>query len=314
MPRMSKKILVVGLGPSGGILAVHLAEAGHAVFGVDTWEDHLREIMSGGLKITHLMSGCGRLADVSNRVDGLSEKEFDYAVIAVKTPRLTEVVSALKPLAGDFKILVLQNGLDNEYGLADPFRGRCILRAAVNYAGNVVSPGVIRMNFFQKPNQVGCICDDTHCRHAVEIAEILTAAALDTESVADIRRYTWRKTILNAILAPIAALLEISMAEVMAHDASRAMVESLIKESIQVAEAAGYDYGGRFFDQCIAFLLKAGSHKPSMLIDIESGNPTEIDYINGKIAEYGRRFGVPVPFNTMMTSLVKTKDLYNRRN
>ena len=54
--------------------------------------------------------------------------------------------------------------------------------------------------------------------------------------------------------------------------------------------------------------MNAGNHKPSMLIDIENGNPTEIDYINGKIAYHGNRLNVAVPLNTTMTALVKAKE------
>jgi 2-dehydropantoate 2-reductase len=42
-----------------------------------------------------------------------------------------------------------------------------------------------------------------------------------------------------------------------------------------------------------------------MLQDIEANRQTEIDYINGKIIEYGERAGIPTPFNTTLRSLVK---------
>ena len=53
------------------------------------------------------------------------------------------------------------------------------------------------------------------------------------------------------------------------------------------------------------YIKNAGHHKPSMLQDIEAKRRTEIDYINGKIIEYGERAGVPTPYNTTLRSLVK---------
>lgn len=306
-----KKILVVGLGPAGGIFAAYLAAYGYRVYGVDTWPDHILAIAKNGLKITNFTTIETRLEEVVPHMDQLREKVFDYVVIAVKTPRVPDVLPLLKELPGPFKIIVLQNGLDNEEYVAEFFARDRILRTAVNYAGNIVTPGVIKMNFFQEPNRIGCICKDKNCSHAVEIAEIMTAATLNTIAAADIREFTWKKAILNAILAPIAAILGVTMADVMAEPGTRYIVESLIKESIAVAGAAGYDYGDDFFDRCIDFLLKAGKHKPSMLIDLENGNPTEIDYINGKIAEYGKTFNIPAPFNTTMAALVKAKENRN---
>jgi len=305
-----KKIAVVGLGPAGGIFAIHLAASGHFVYGVDIWEDHIEEIRNNGMKITNLISLHSHFQEVSNRLETFKEVRFDYIVIAVKTPNMPGVVSMLKDFPGDFKILVLQNGFDNEEYLADFFPRERILRAAVNYAGNIVSPGVIKMNFFAKPNQVGCICKQVGCDHGEEIAALLTDAGLDMEAVSDIRKFTLKKVILHAILAPVSAILGVTMAEVMEYQKSRSIVENLINECITVAKAMGYDFGDDFFDYCINFLLKAGRHKPSMLIDLEKGNPTEVDYIGGKIVAFGEKFNIPVPMNTAITHLVKTKDHY----
>ena len=37
----------------------------------------------------------------------------------------------------------------------------------------------------------------------------------------------------------------------------------------------------------------------------EAGRRTEVDYINGKIVEYGEQAGMPTPYNTMIRGLVK---------
>jgi 2-dehydropantoate 2-reductase len=42
-----------------------------------------------------------------------------------------------------------------------------------------------------------------------------------------------------------------------------------------------------------------------MLMDIEAGRRTEVDYINGKFVEYGQRAGIDTPFNKTLLSLVK---------
>ena len=52
-------------------------------------------------------------------------------------------------------------------------------------------------------------------------------------------------------------------------------------------------------------MSNAGDHKPSMLMDIEAGRRTEVDFINGKFVEYGQRAGIETPFNRTLLSLVK---------
>ena len=42
-----------------------------------------------------------------------------------------------------------------------------------------------------------------------------------------------------------------------------------------------------------------------MLMDVDARRRTEIDYINGKIVEYGTRAGVATPYNKTLQTLVK---------
>ena len=42
-----------------------------------------------------------------------------------------------------------------------------------------------------------------------------------------------------------------------------------------------------------------------MLQDVDARRRTEIDYLNGGIARFGRELGVPTPLNIAVTALVK---------
>ena len=309
MHKKNKRFLIVGLGPIGGILAGHLAASGNEVYGVDIWQELIETIKKDGIHIKKLATLQVNLHQVCLSTKDLKSQEFDYVVITVKTPYLKKVVPELSELKGEFRVVAFQNGLDNEEYLAEFFPRDRILRVVVNYAGNFISPGIITMSFFHKPNYVGGLNKD---KNGEELAQVLTDASLDTEFTEDIKRFTWKKTILNAILAPLSALLGMTMAEVMECDETRSMVELLFKESLAVAKKVGYDYGEDFYQQGMKYLSTAGHHKPSMLIDIEKGNPTEIDFINGRIAYYGDKFNVPTPYNTTITSLVKAKEKYTR--
>lgn len=45
--------------------------------------------------------------------------------------------------------------------------------------------------------------------------------------------------------------------------------------------------------------------KPSMLLDALRGSHGEIDVINGSVVRFGRKVGVPTPFNSTVVNLVK---------
>ncbi len=300
-------LLFIGLGPVGGIMAAHLAQAGHQVSGVDIWAEHLTAIRENGFHISGRVELKQKLTDTYSSLAEIPHFNFDYVFLSVKTPYMPQVVAELKSKAPNLTLVSLQNGLDNELYLKENYGGSP-LRIAVNYAGNMLGPGRINMTFFNPPNYVGCTCGDRNCPHAQPLAEIITKAGLQTEAVPDIRYHTWKKTILNAALSPVCALTGLTMAAAMNCPETRGLVELILDESIAAAAANGYNYGPDFKQFCLEYLAKGGDHKPSMLIDVQNHRPTEIDYLNGKIAAYGRSAGVSVPINTALTALLKGKE------
>ena len=48
-----------------------------------------------------------------------------------------------------------------------------------------------------------------------------------------------------------------------------------------------------------------GKRNVSMLMDVLAKRSTEIDFVNGAIAETGEKLGVPVPLNRVLWQLLK---------
>ena len=140
---------------------------------------------------------------------------------------------------------------------------------------------------------------------AVGICEVLTACGLDTSHTDKIHDMVWRKAILNACMNPLCAVTGKTMGEVIDDPILFHLVDALIKEGVAVARANEFTLGSNFYPYCIDYIRNAGHHKPSMLQDIEAGRRTEVDYINGKIVEYGAQAGVATPYNTMISGIVK---------
>ena len=82
------------------------------------------------------------------------------------------------------------------------------------------------------------------------------------------------------------------------------MVKGIIDESVRVAEAEGIRYEEGFAEFCLKYLKKGGDHRPSMAVDLENGLTTEIDYMNGRIAAFGRQHGLSTPYNQTITAMV----------
>jgi 2-dehydropantoate 2-reductase len=62
---------------------------------------------------------------------------------------------------------------------------------------------------------------------------------------------------------------------------------------------------GNDHDVWIGQIIAAyGDLKPSMLQDFERGRRTEVDFINGYVAQMGKQLGIPTVMNASMTEIV----------
>lgn len=302
---------IIGVGPVGSIMAAHLAKAGHSVTLVDILKAHMDEIKKNGLTITGFkeMKVPFSEKNLCYGIDELSDKNIDILFISVKASVLPQILPLLRQvIKPGMTIVSLQNGLDNEELIAEKFGKENTLRIVVNYAGNLIDNGKVRMSFFNAPNYIGMI-DSAAEKKAKELAEILTKSDMETTFTPEIKKYEWEKIILNAALSPVCALTRRTMKQMMEFMETRNLTEAILREGIKVAEANGFHFKDGFLEFCMNYLDKAGHHRTSMHVDIEKRNPTEISFINDKIVKYGKAKGIPTPINSTIVSLIRGSEL-----
>jgi len=298
------RIAVIGMGPVGSTLAAHLIESGAYVVACDIDREKIDLIKESGIRLRQTIEKDIQVSEVCYATQELADYDLDLVIISVKTPYLKYVINDLAEVkAEETFVMSAQNGLDNEIEVADAFGDKMTLRMVINYAGNMIDKNTVRVTFFNPPNYVAPL-DPYGIEMANRIINLLDSVNLQTIIPEDISVYTWEKAILNASLSPVCALSRRTMKGVMESDWGVNLVEGILKESIFVAEAEGIDLGDGFLQHCIQYLKGGGRHKPSMLIDIEENLPTEIDYLNGRIAEYGKKHSLPTPINQTITTLI----------
>ena len=305
------KFGIIGVGPVGSIMAAHLAKAGHNVTLVDVLKAHMDEIKRNGLTVTGFKDISVHFSEknICYGIDELNEKDIDHIFISVKASILPQILPMLKQVAKpNMTFISLQNGLDNEDLIADVFGKENTLRIVVNYAGNLIDNGKVRMSFFNAPNYIGMI-DPAAKKKAKYLADIITKADLETAFTPEIKKYEWEKIILNAALSPVCALTRRTMKQMMEFNDTRELAKAILREGIEVAAANGIHFKPDFLKFCMSYLDKAGHHRTSMHVDIEKKNPTEIDFINDKIVKYGKAKDIPTPINSTIVSLIKGSEL-----
>jgi len=309
MTQKKPTIGIIGLGPVGSILAAHLAQSGENVVVQDAMQDILLKVKKDGLGVSGITKLAVKINNIANSIPELKQFGPDIIFIVTKACYLKDIVPEIKRIyTHKMKIVSFQNGLGNEQFIADNMGIDTVYRAVINYAGNLLSPGNVVMNWFQPPNYIGALHRAKYTTDGTtrQIASILTAAGLKSEEAPDVKKHVWEKTILNSALCSICAVTHQTMKEAMEFRHSRNLALKMLEEGLRVARADGYDFGAKALAQFTSYLKKGGGHKPSMLIDVENRRPTEVDFLSGAITHYGERYKIPTPVNSTFTDLLKT--------
>jgi len=304
------KFGIIGVGPTGGILAAHLAKAGHNVVLVDINKNHMDRIKKKGLTLTNLEKFNVKFPNenVCYSIEELENKDVDTLFIAVKASHLNVILPQIKKVVeSNTTVISLQNGFDTEELIAEYVGKENTVRIVVNYAGNIIENGIIRMSFFNPPNYLGVISSEAEDK-AKQIAEIINSTGLETKFTLDIKKFEWTKCILNTI-SPVCVTTRTTMKQTMGFPETREICREILREGIEVARARGINFEPDFLDKGMSYLDKAGHHRVSMEADINAGNPSEIGFLNGKIVEYGEIEGIPTPYNKIFVSLIRGCEL-----
>ncbi len=300
-----QRFAVVGAGPVGCIVAAALGRAGYDVTLCDVIADLLVPAVEPGIFIEGAENFHHGVARTTTRIDDLAEDPPDVIFITVKATALPLIASAIEGFhrPGMF-VVSWQNGIDTELVLAESLGREAVLRAVVNYGCGLTAPGRVHMAFHHPPHFV----QELHPAGqdaAVGVAEALTRGGLETRRTDEIVSMVWRKTIMNACMNPVCATTGMTMAQAMRDPIVSQLVDLLVKEGVRVARANEISLGWEYYPYCMGYMKSAGDHKPSMLVDIENGRRTEVDFINGKIVQYGEQAGVDTPYNRTIRALVK---------
>ena len=230
----------------------------------------------------------------------------DLVILAVKAHQLVDIAGEL-PLLYDAETVVmpLQNGIPWWFfqRFDGPFAGyrlasldpdgtleRCIpsdrIVGSIAYpAVERESPGVIRRIEGDR-FPVGELDGDRSARSAT-ISRALTEAGFKSRVVTDIRSQVWVKAWGNLAFNPITALTGATLDAICAFAPSRDLAAQIMLEATAIAEQLGLRLRVTV-EQRIAGAASVGSHKTSMLQDLEAGRPLEVEALVGSFVEFAR--------------------------
>jgi 2-dehydropantoate 2-reductase len=130
----------------------------------------------------------------------------------------------------------------------------------------------------------------------------------------NVRGMIWSKLLLNTAFTGLSAVSGLRYGGVAEHPAGRTAAVGIWAEGLRVGDAEGLmlEPGLGVDPRAVTeegdgverLMALSANSKPSMLQDLEAGRATEVDVVNGGVAQRGRAHGIPTPLNDRVVELV----------
>lgn len=208
----------------------------------------------------------------------------------------------------------LQNGIGNEEVIAD-YAGT-VIGGTVTTNFSVVGDGHVRVKSQSSPMVFG-LWSGPDADALPRLVDLIRSAGILVEASTDIRSAKWSKSLLNLSVNPICALLSIPVGKA-ADPRLQRVIREIVSETFAVMDAEGvgtrWPSAEAYLDHLFAVQVPDfATAYPSMYYDIQAGRRTEIDLLNGYIADLGERRGIPTPYNRCIADLVRFREIDERK-
>ena len=301
------KIAVVGCGAMGCIYAGLLSEAGHEVWAVDRWVEHIDAIRTYGLRLEGVSGD--RTIPLNATTTPSDVGPCDLVILATKAMHVAAAAKGVSPLLGEgAHVISIQNGLGGPDKAAEALGAApIVIGVAEGFGASVRGPGLAHhngMELIRLGNRGSPVTPALE-----EIADVWRHAGFNVRTFDDIDQLVWEKLICNVCYSGICTITERTVGEVMEDPDAWTVASGCATEAFNVAKAKHIAVD---IDDPVAYVRSFGEKipnaTPSMLLDLLAGRASEIDVINGAIPREGRGVGVATPYNDVVSALVRAKE------
>jgi 2-dehydropantoate 2-reductase len=312
------RVLVFGAGAIGTYIGGSLALQGSNVTFIER-PQVAAGIQSRGMRL-HLPNGEHSLSqpDLCGSLDeALQRGPYQVAIFALKSTDTQAALNSIAPFAKEMPpVLCLQNGVENETALADVLGAEKVIPGTVTSAIGRREAGDITL---EKLRGMGLWSGHPL---ASRLARALNEAGLNAHLYPDAIEMKWSKMLTNLLANATSAILGMTPAEIFADPRLYRLEIRQLRETLAVMDAQGIQtvnlphtpvrwlaWAIRWLPLSISrpFLQRAvgsgrGRKMPSFYIDLHSGRgSSEVEYLNGAVVRFGKKWGVPTPVNRVLT-------------
>ncbi|NIG62191.1 MAG: 2-dehydropantoate 2-reductase [Serratia symbiotica] len=227
-------------------------------------------------------------------------------LVTLKAWQVSATVSLLLPkLNANCAILLLHNGMGTQDEL--PPSSQPMLAGTTTHAARHDGNSIVHIA--SGTTHIGPT--SPAAQHLNHVAEVLHQALPDVVWHNNIASASWLKLAVNCVINPLTALYNCRNGELQRYPQQ---IVAICKEVASVMEREGYHTSDATLRQYVmAVILNTADNISSMLQDIRTQRPTEIDYITGYLLRRACHHGINLPENTRLFKFIKQKENEDER-
>jgi len=300
------RIVVIGAGGVGACFGGELARAGHDVT-MFARGAHLDALRRRGVTVRTPEGEFTAPVAATNAVAELPSA--DLAVIAVKSYSLADIIPIARTVADrGADVLPLLNGVTAADELiAGGVPQYRVLGGLARVSAVRTEPGVVERRSSFQSMVVGELTGGLSDR-ATAIAQMFAEARIDARASGSMEIELWQKFVFITAMAAVCGLARASIGPVRDAPGGRRFIERAVTEVVDVARARGValpdDEGPR---TCAYIDTLPATMKPSFLLDVEAGGPTELETLSGAVARFASDAGIDCPVHDTVRTVLNVR-------
>jgi len=314
MESRSTRIGIIGSGAIGGFYGLMLARAGFEVhFLLRSEYEAVRE---QGLSLQSAVHGQVHM-QVNAYASAADVPPCDWLLVGAKATSNAELAPLIvQAAAAGARVVLLQNGLGVEDQLRPALRPDMHLLGGLCFiCVNREAPGVIRHQ------ALGAVNLGYHSGPAAgaalaiveEGAALFHAAGIDSQAMENLDQARWQKLVWNVPYNGLSVLLQASTTPLMADADSRLLIQQLMAEVVQGAQACGQLLAQGYAEHLLRITEQMPDYWPSMYHDHAQQRPLELQAIYAEPLARARAAGCQLPRMEMLYQSLAFIDRRNRQ-
>jgi 2-dehydropantoate 2-reductase len=292
----------------GSVYAGLLGRAGHEVWAIDVWQEHVDAIAGAGLAV----SGASGSFVVDTLHVGRTPADAgpcDLWVIATKAADVAAVTAEIAPLLKpDSVVMAFQNGLGAGERVARRIPAEhVVIGIAEGFGSSIPEPGHVHhegMRLIRIGEMRGGLTDRVQ-----QIAHAWDEAGFNVRAFDDVTRMIWEKFLCNVTLSAPCAAFDVTVGELMADAEAWKVALGCTAEAYRLGLAKGVEFAFedplRYVTDFAATIPNAS---PSMRLDHLARRRSEVDVINGQVVELSQEFGLEAPYNETLCAILRRRE------